>query len=56
MERGDYIKAHAGHFKGQRGQVMRVSEEMACVVWKDGWEHGIWVFLYDITKVRSGTV
>lgn len=59
MQRGDYVKAVSGHFKGKRGQVTRVNDEgngMACVVWKDVWDYGIWSEIKDLKVTRKGKI
>ena len=54
IQRGDYVKAIDGHFKGQRGWVARIDEglDVACVCWKGGWEHGIWVEMTELKRTR----
>jgi ribosomal protein L24 len=56
MKQGDYIKAISGHFKGKRGQIVRVSGKMACVVWKSVWDHGIWSEIKDLKVTRKGKI
>jgi ribosomal protein L24 len=52
IQRGDYVKAISGHFKGKRGWVSRVNNESACVCWKGVWEHGIWTPLRELKRTR----
>lgn len=53
MKRGDYVKAITGHFKGKRGWVCRVEGDVACVVWKGVWDHGIWTPICHMKVTRS---
>lgn len=52
IQRGDYVKAVSGHFKGKRGWVSRVEDSTACVVWKGVWAFGIWTPLKDIKRTK----
>ena len=46
--------AVSGHFKGKRGWISRVNNDMACVCYKNVWEFGIWAFITDLKITRRG--
>ena len=50
--KGDRVVAISGHFKNKRGYVCRIENNAACVVWKNVWDHGIWVDLKELKRTK----
>jgi len=52
IKRHDRVIATSGHFENKKGYVCRVHGNMACVVWKNVWEHGIWTNLNELKRTE----
>ena len=52
IQRHDRVMAISGHFKGLKGYVCRTDGNMACVVWKSVWSHGIWTDIKELKRTK----
>lgn len=52
IQKSDRVLATSGYFQGKKGFVTRVYGDIACVVWKGVWEHGVWVNISELKRTK----
>jgi len=49
----DLVKAIGGQYKGRKGYVVRVKDQLACVVFENYWSFGVWVNMIDLKRFKK---
>lgn len=52
FKESDRVIGIKGTFEGKKGEIVRINGESACVVWRDVWDFGIWVFFDEIKRTK----